>query len=283
MMNGHIYKSAIDQLKFSDDLNMKTLKYLDSHKSIQQKTKKSNKKKYYIGLTALVAVFFLAISISMLDDHPNPITRDDSEIQSDQSPSYPAYTLEELVIFSDIIAVGEIKSISEPIEIKPVGGGDTDFFTDYTVELKKTYKDISEGTNGTTQSVPLRIRTGKPGMDISTDFDYDFKIGDRYLFFLSYPTSGGGYTVNDDHISLVGDAQGVLEIKSEDQFYSNHLDTLETEDLFSIINDPEIQKAAEEFDPLYGLKENLKSGFITQKEYDRAMKDLSEYAEIIND
>ena len=32
-MNEHIYKSAIDKIEFSDNLNIKTLSFLDSHKS----------------------------------------------------------------------------------------------------------------------------------------------------------------------------------------------------------------------------------------------------------
>lgn len=284
MMNEHIYKSAIDKLKFSDDLNVKTLKYLDSKKETRySKSKRISRKRFYFGLTALTATLVLAISISMFNNNPDTTVPNDSGVHVDTSSSYPAYSLEDLVMFSDIIAVGEVKAISEPIEIKPVGGGDSDFFTDYTIKLKETYKDTSKITNGVTESVPLRIRTGKPGIAVSTDFDYDFKIGDRYLFFLSYPTSGGGYTVDDDHISLVGGPQGLLKITSEDVFNSKFFDILEIEELISIINDPNIQKAAEEFDPLSGLKENLKSGFITQEEYDRVIKDLSEYAEIVSD
>lgn len=280
MMNEHMYKSAMNKVEFSDNLDEKILKVLASHESKEKEIKRPNRRKFYIGLAAILSVLVLTISIAILNNISNPIADNDSQVSMDVSSSYPAYSLEDLVIFSDIISIGRIKAISDPIEIRPVGGGDTDLFTDYTIELEKTFKD---STDNTSKSVPLRMRTEKSGIGVSDDFDYDLKIGDRYLFFLSYPTTGGGYTVDDDHISLVGGSQGLLEIKSEDRFYNPQLSSLETDKLLSVINDPDIEKAADEWDPLSGLKANLDSGFITQEEYDKAIEELSQYAEIVND
>ena len=280
-MNEHIYKSAIDKIEFSDNLNIKTLSFLDSHKSRKKHIQRSKSKKFYIGLTALIAVFILTINI--YNNSIDPLSDIDSDVGFDVSSSYPAYSLEDLVIFSHIIAIGEVKSISEPIEIRPVGGGDTDLFTDYTLGLEEVFKDSSVNSSNASKSVPLRIRTGKPGVAVSDGFDYNFKIGDRYLFFLSYPTSGGGYTVNDDHITLVGHTQGLLEITEQNEYYSQDYGRINNNELLSIINDPDIQKSAEQFDPLDGLKENLRSGFISQEEYDKAIEDLGQYAEIVND
>ena len=84
-MNEHIYKSAIDKIEFSDNLNIKTLSFLDSHKSRKKHIQRSKSKKFYIGLTALIAVFLLTINI--YNNSRDPLSDIDSDLGFDVSSS----------------------------------------------------------------------------------------------------------------------------------------------------------------------------------------------------
>lgn len=107
-------------------------------------------------------------------------------------------------------------------------------------------------------------------------------VNDEHLFFLKYPTSGGGYTVDDDHILLTGGAQGLLTQISDNEYYNPAYNIIDSKDLVTKINDPNLRLTAEESDPLNGLKQNLESGFINKQEYNEAVKITSQYAEIVN-
>lgn len=83
-------------------------------------------------------------------------------------------------------------------------------------------------------------------------------VNDEHLFFLKYPTSGGGYTVDDDHILLTGGAQGLLTQISDNEYYNPAYNIIDSKDLVTKINDPNLRLTAEEVDfSLINLKESI--------------------------
>lgn len=192
---------------------------------------------------------------------------------------YPEYSIQDLVKYSDIIATGEVIEVSKPLEIKPVGGGDSSLFTDYTIKLNQ----VIENKSGLTDTVVLRVRGGESDELIVVETDMEqLAVGTEYLFFLNAPQTGGGYTTKDDHMLLTGGSQGLLsDDATKGIFVNESYSGVSEEDIASMLNDPALKKTAEEEDPFYALEENLESGFITQEEYDETIKELSEYAEVV--
>lgn len=222
------------------------------------------------SLLLSVALFFYMKSIK--NEH--------AKIYEEVASVYPEYSIQDLVKHSDIIASGEIIEISGPLEIEPVDGGDSSLFTDYIVKLN----DIIKNESIFEDTVNLRIRGGESEDLIVVETDAP-KItkNSEYLFFLSIPSTGGGYTTEDDHVLLTGGDQGLLDTTTVQEVFNNEAyNTVSKKEITTMVHDPELKKTKEETDPLYGLKENLKSGFITQEEYDETVKSLSKYAKIIN-
>lgn len=206
-------------------------------------------------------------------------TSEKSTLVEEVSSIYPEYSIQDLVKYSDIIATGEIIEITKPFEIKPVNGGDSSLFMDYVIKLNGVMKNETNFED----TVNLRIRGGETEELIVVESDMPKLTKDaEYLFFLTVPKTGGGYTTKDDHVLLTGGEQGLLNLTATNEVYkSESFNTINQKDIVTMVNDPKLKKTNEELDPLYGLKENLKSGFITQEEYDETVKDLSKYAEII--
>lgn len=242
-----------------------------------------NRKKYLFALgTALILVTILTLVFINTTAKTKEATIEEDKIIHSVSALYPAYSIEELVKYSDIIAIGEIVAKSDLLEIEPVGGGDTSLFTDYVIQLNEVFKGEESKE---TDTVNLRMRGGENEEKIVIDVEMPkVNIGDKYLFFLVYPKTGGGYTTKDEHILLTGGPQGLFNLSANhDEYKDKGLNkAINKNNLLKLVHDPSLTKSKEEADQYYGLKQNLKTGFITQEEYDEAIKQLNEYAKIVN-
>lgn len=240
---------------------------------------KANERKYLFALgiaLLLVTMFTFFLFINM-----QAKTIEEGKVVQTVSSLYPEYSIEDLVKDSDIIAVGQLMAQSDVLEIEPVNGGDIGLFTDYVVQLQEVLKD--EG-NQAKETVNLRLRGGENDEKIVIDSEVpQVSIGDQHLFFLVYPKTGGGYTTKGDYVLLTGGSQGLFNLTEKNEFIDLDLNkTIDKNSLLKMVHDPSLKKSKAESDPYYGLKQNLKTGFITQEEYDEAIKQLNQYAKIVN-
>lgn len=211
------------------------------------------------------------------------------------SGSMVELTQQEMITRSSLVAIGSVSEISDAFQIKPVNGGDPSVFTDYTVEVS----DILRGELDS-DTVSVRIQGGTAnGMTTIAEEAPELEKGQTYLLYLYQPGRGGSYNTEGDYYYITGVSQGVFALSSDTPLSAGK-DNAETR-LVDISTDAETEwtlRDAEESiqdinekqpaDKDYVYKQayenwqaNLDSGFMTQEEFDRSVKESKIYAKII--
>lgn len=192
-------------------------------------------------------------------------------------------TLEDLMLESSLVVAGKIVGASEPFKIKPVfGDGDPVIHTDYYLVPSK----ILRGEAGNEQ-ITVRVMAGdiEGEMKVIHENEPQFSLHKEYLLFLYQPGAGGGYNTKGDYYYVNGAIQGVFELEGAkmyraDSGISRTLSAFEQEIAAFNVKNPVDKDYAK--NQIYGNNEaNLKSGFISQEEYERYLEESREYAEIV--
>ena len=163
-MNKDIYKSAIDNIQFSEDLSAKTLDYLSSH--ISQTPKeiaiiKIKNKKLYIAFTTIVCTLALMITIAMFNgnsDFELPNSYGNVSVKYiNNAPSVPISSQSVLLTeeqlfhkYNTDIFMGKIEDIKN---IKINFNGSTEYRAIAKIKMDNIYR--GNGTVGETVSVLL--------------------------------------------------------------------------------------------------------------------------------
>jgi len=207
----------------------------------------------------------------------------------------PPMTQDELLEQANLIIYGRVTQ-KELIFIQSIHGGDPCGHTDYYFEPIS----VLRGEPVNKDEVIVRVMTGEDkdrNVKVVLDYMKDLNIGDEYLLFLGKTELGGEYNTKGDWYYILGTNQGIFEVSKENKrSAAGDLIPEKSSALFNEIEldyesfDSEIKKANIEtpVDPdldkktaYDALESNLKSGFISEEEYELYKQDLEKYAVIV--
>lgn len=260
-----------------------------------------DKKKLTLALAAAVAVllYLTGSSTDLAADNK----AQENVIYETKSGALVPCSYEELIRQAPVIVAAHVEQESEPFQIAPVNGGDPGIFHDVTVRVDQ----VLRGDIALNEHLSVRIEGGRSGNRVLTVQEApELRQGDDVLLFLYQPQAGGAYNTEGDYYYVMGLWQGAFTAENgidsaEDVSVNDSpedsavryvrkdqtavtLSSLKA-DLASLT--PEEQKQAE--DPgrirreiVSNLQANLESGFITQEEYDRALREMDRYATIVH-
>ena len=113
--------------------------------------------------TTLISIACLGILIGLsffflFNNNLNTKAYDGAKVTTKQYNSYVKMSKEELFAYADIVALGKVKKISGPGELKHDVGGEKKLviFSDYTFEIIEAFKGINPGTE-----IIIRVPGGK--------------------------------------------------------------------------------------------------------------------------
>ena len=187
----------------------------------------------------------------------------------------PEMPEDELFRKSMRILRGTVTDGSSALRVRAADGREQNF-TDYEVEVLETLKgDAPDGT------VTIRVSGGTAGGVRETwDPSPALEAGQEYLLFLYRPNMGGLNTQGDQYY-IVGVLCGVFEETSPGVWKAQDgreltLDRIRARAAEYPVDEDYVRK---EYSA--NQKRNLDNGILTQAEYDRAMKNMDVYAEVI--
>ena len=203
-------------------------------------------------------------------------------------------TTDQLIEESNLIAVCELKEVSDAFQIEAVGGGVMNF-TDYYFEVKEAMRGE---TPDNSNIVTVRIQGGiVDNWSVEMSDYYEFEYDKKYLLFLTHPGMGSGFNTEGDYYYITGSIQGIYpfeeEVSSparssyavlENGMESAPIQLISLQEQIDTVNEsvpPETNVNYKQF--LENQKGNLDSGWITQEEYDNALAEAKQYANYIGD
>lgn len=161
------------------------------------------------------------------------------------SSSYPAYTIEELTNYSNIVVSGEVVGYSDPFLIKPATGGDPMYHTDMYVKVHDVFKgdplcaDPAVASKFSAKDpggllVTVRFMGGSgDAFDFTSDEEPGLAIGENALLFLYRVADGSDYNTEGSHYYLVTGPNSVYT-ESEDGSYACNGDTVTKADICAV-------------------------------------------------
>lgn len=203
-------------------------------------------------------------------------------------------TTEQLIEESDLIAVCELKEISDAFQIESVGGGVMNF-TDSYFETTEILRGDPPDDSGI---ITVRTQGGMvDNWSVIMSDKYEFQYDKKYLLFLVHAGMGGGYNTEGDYYYLNGSWQGIFpleeatahSVEGSGETIENgrgtdsiQLDAVRSEiEALNKIGPPDENAAYEK--AMENQKANLDSGWITQEEYEEASKIYQQYATYVGD
>lgn len=229
-----------------------------------------------------------------VDSFPKTDDKDHSSVSSYLIP----LAKEDLIKQSTLVVIGKIMGF-DYLTIKPADDRSPLVHTDYYVDVIETLRgEAKTDDNGL---IIVRTQGGENDDVIEVCGDLRLNVGDTYLLFLMRPTTGGGYTTEGTFYLPLNISIGVFSaskntIKNDsgnevpESFTPFEATSLLNEDIYYTELSKDIKTINEQFpadEETYirqykeNLLANLNSGFITQKEYDDAIADLSNFATIL--
>lgn len=212
------------------------------------------------------------------------------------SGSLEELTQHEIITRSSLVAIGSISEVSDPFQIKPVGGGDPSVFTDYSLQIS----DVLRGEPDS-DMVSVRVQGGTTdNLTTIVEEAPELEVGQEYLLFLYQPGRGGSYNTEGDYYYITGVNQGAFEVSSATPFsaemddsavgfISSATDTQvdwslrDAAESIQVVNEEQPADEAYVYEQAYeNWQANLDSGFITQEEFDNLVRESKIYAKIIN-
>lgn len=218
-----------------------------------------------------------------------PEDYDRSEKKSSHTSSYLVpMTIEQLIERSVLVMRGRVLGF-DYLTIQYADGGSTAVHTDYYVEVL----EVLRGEPYNKDQVIVRAEGGEDEERIDINSDLSLNTSEEYIFFLCTPSVGGGAFYTDgDYYSIIYVNSGLFKTSGEtakkageasapakvSPYYSSAdvKGEMDYEEFCAIVEEysSEIPIDEEFFvkEALSGLQKNLESGFITQQEYDDAVK-----------
>lgn len=199
-----------------------------------------------------------------------------------RSGALKEFTYDDLLNNSTLIVQAKLTGKSDSFKIKPVFGESTSIFTDYYFAVD----DVLLGDFDSTTSLKVRMEGGRLDDQLLIAEEAPiFEKGEEVILFLYQPNMGGGYNTNDDSCYYItGLNQGVFYDAGDLDFVDCKNQRVSYSDLKTTTERMEVTSASQ--NRLYttfikNAKENLKTGMITQRDYDRMMNEINQYATII--
>lgn len=109
-----------------------------------------------------------------------------------------------------------------------------------------------------------------------------FEKNQEYLLCLYQPNCGGAYNTKGDYYYVCGINQGVFTRDDSGGYVSLSGETLPDSRLEPKFRNVSINGDYTRKEFVENQEKNLANGFITKEEYDAAMAQLNQYAEILN-
>lgn len=253
-------------------------------------------KKFYIIATACACLIIAGLCYAGYVNRDGDREPSEEEIEVVHvSGTLVAMDQEDLMEQATLVIRGKVAGQSDAFRVSPVFGGDPTIFTDYYVEVYEVLRGDSASPSDT---ITVRIQGGTvDNLRVIAEEAAELNADDEVLLYLYTPGMGSGYNTEGDYYYIVGVNQGayVLDESSEimkfsasdDESFVNKegekVDFQETKE--EVENFSEIVPVDEDAvynDFLETCNKNLKSGFITQEEYDRLLAETREYATIID-
>lgn len=258
--------------------------------------KKSNNKVWIVAVSLAGIVFFglLVGVIVMLSSTSSTSSKENNTgttVFVEQAIA--AKSVDELIEESSLVAVCTLKEESDAFQIESVTGG-ISIFTDYYFEVGETYR----GEAPENKMITVRRQGGTVGdTTVEVVAESKFEVGQSYLLFLYQPSWGGGFNTGDDYYYIRGDIQGIYPVdsvpltRSSDVTLSNVADAAPIEMIEFQTQVEEINEkvdttdvAANDMDKiLNSMEENVRTGMMTQEEYDAAVEEMQQYATYVGD
>ena len=159
------------------------------------------KKRIWIITCSLALAVCVAFLSSAIVHQPVISSASESESSSEQVESeemrhsyitnvIAGKTTDQLIEESNLIAVCELKEVSDAFQIEAVGGGVMNF-TDYYFEVKEAMRGE---TPDNSNIVTVRIQGGiVDNWSVEMSDYYEFEYDKKYLLFLTHPGMGSGF------------------------------------------------------------------------------------------
>lgn len=201
-------------------------------------------------------------------------------------------TVPELIKESSLVVVGTYKEPSQSFMIQYVNGG-MSIYTDHYFEVTETFRGEAPEDN----IVAVRQEGGTIGNDaVEIEPSCDFQEGESYLLFL-YRPGKGGFSTEGDYYCLRGEVYGAYPLDgttlaevSTDQVVNevenNAIQVADFQQQVDYYNETTPPDEAEKLvreQVLENMKENVRTGMMTQEEYDEAVADMEKYATYVGD
>lgn len=214
---------------------------------------------------------------------------DSGGVSQSGSACLAAMTQEDMMEKSALIVCGTVTAQSEPFQIVPANGADPSWFTDYTVSVEKVLRG-----DETKKSVTVRVE-GQPVNGTSSVVEEALELEEKQkvLLYLYAPGVGMMYHAEGDYYYVTGMNRGVYTVDGENFVNENN----ESDpDLKAVWNADELEQLVREYTASHPVNENairekmiqryeeeLASGTMTQREYDKAIQELDTYATIVGE
>lgn len=199
-----------------------------------------------------------------------------------RSGALKEFTYDDLLNNSTLIVQAKLTEKSDSFKIKPVFGETASIFTDYYFAVD----DVLLGDFDSTTSLKVRMEGGRLDDQLLIAEEAPiFEKGEEVILFLYQPNMGGGYNTKDDsYYYITGLNQGVFYNEGDSIFVDCKNQRVSYANLKSATEKMGITPASRNrlhTNFIKNAKENLKTGMITQGDYDRMINEVDQYATII--
>ncbi|MDR2957433.1 MAG: hypothetical protein LBU61_04530 [Coriobacteriales bacterium] len=243
---------------------------------------------FALAIVALVLVFGVLFSRNLdsniINDMNNSSHKDSNTIV-ELSGVVPQVTFDDLVQQSCLVVNGKVTDKTETKLIQSVASSsDPVCFTDIEIAISEIYRGKTDDDH-----ITIRIMGGSKGKyEYIVSDEPTLNPGDDVILFLYKPTSGGGWTTQEDYYLVIGAHQGVF-YRGVDCYYYNKSLNLEKLDPSILRQQMQIMNEQIPIDydfhmnyVLNSLESNYQRGIITEEQYYQFLEQMTQYATIID-
>lgn len=251
-------------------------------------------------MASIAGMAFGAKNSNLLPPSTKPIEQDNAAQENDVTGSIvissceEPYPREKLIEESTLVIRGRVEG-AEVLTISGVNGGSAEM-THYRIHVLETLRGEEKET------VTVQRLGNVESTQVIFNDEPSLEQNKEYILFLQAKNIGGDFNIKDEYYSILGGMQGVYEksaSNSEAAYIS--LSMLEGDSDFSTettapqkaVTYSQLQNQVEQcnletpVDPylfrdsyLKALRTNIETGFLTEEEYQEALNELEEYAEV---
>ena len=237
------------------------------------------------ALFLITSIMLLTICVCVFFVPENQIVQQNRPVMSEPqtiivSGSLVRRDIDNLFETSNLIVLCTITSEQESFFVHRVDDG-IDILSDQFARIDKVFmgEPVGDGVN-----ITIRSLGGTVGdHTVSHNENPVLQIDEQYLLFLYKPDMGGSYNTDGDYYYIRGLYQGVYGVTDTGEFVSHTGEkiTARTVEIRAEAFKDFNYSSREQY--IKNLKSNLEYEVITQDDYDKAISQMDEYAEIIED